>query len=839
MIRFLGTLILFIRVFLAVGQESGGENIAKRLKEIKQFPVQYPREKVYLHFDNTSYFVGDTLWFSAYLVNSLGHTGSDWSRTLYVELLTPEGEVIETRRYKTTRGRCHGEIALRDSLQGGFYEVRAYTRWMMNFGDRDIFSRIFAVFDKPQRPGEYSWKLEPRGHKVDYRVDDFVNQKDKKKGLDLCFYPEGGNLVKGQRSKVAFKAIAPDGSNAELTGIVRDAAGKDITFFSTFHDGMGIFELCPENLSYGAEVEYEGKKYHFDLPAVLPEGVTLRVRQDNPSGLQVIVSRNGTVAGDSLGLSLCCRGRLLSAVVLPPASAGNQVLDFITEDYPSGVVQVTLFDAAGMVLAERLVFINHHDVLSVGCEGKKEYYSPFAPVDLNFTVKDHTGQGVAAAFSLAVRDAENCTEGKNQDNILTYLLLSSELKGYVHDPGYYFLSDDRVHRSALDMLLLVQGWSRYVWRQMAGVDTLVVNYPAEECISIDGKVLQYGIRSKPRAHAEVLAWMYSGGESYKGKTRTDSLGRFVFARDLWGDWNLSLQVTEEGKRKNSDIRLNRFFAPKARKLSWYEKQIPRLTELPEKSGADGGRDSLPLVSSQQEKPVSGFMENGVYLLDEAIVKKQAAWKREDVGLRNASVVYHMEPMMDRLIDRGEDDVSTIFDFLQLHNPAYHTLRPVESGGDTYKGRPVVYVINNQYSGEYKALNLDDIMPEQLEMVTIDEHYGTACAYIPDDTDCNEYVVIYLYTTPGNQIRRGPKGIRYTKLEGYVRVKEFYSPDYSGGVLPGETDYRRTLYWNPEVKTDSLGHASVRFYNSGRCRYFDISAEAVTEGGEVGVMNDKR
>lgn len=822
-IRAIGCIGMLLCSWGAVGQQRAEKDVLSYVEQIKHFAAHYPREKVYLHFDNTCYYVGDTIWFKAYLVNSIAHQASDWSRTLYVELLNEEGNIIETKRYKTTAGQCHGQLAVRDSLHAGYYEVRAYTRWMMNWEDRDVFSRVFPVFDPVRNAGEYGMSITRPSFKApDYRIKNFWTQWDKKgERLTVRFYPEGGNLVRGLKSKVAFKATDAAGRNVEVQGTVRDGDGNDLVFFSTQHDGMGAFEFQPEGKTYTAEVRYDNRTYRFALPEVLAEGAVITADQRNAGKLTVGIARSAACRESWLGLTLTCRGKLISSLVLKPSAQSATAVAFLNSDIPAGVSQITLFDTLGCVLAERLIYVRHPRDLTMEVKTDRQQYAPYAPVRLNFTLNDAAGQPVETTFSLSVRDAGTCPEKPQDENIETWLLLSSELKGYVHRPQYYFEQDDRQHRYALDLLMLTQGWSRYVWKQMSGVEPLKVEYPAEETISIDGRVLTYGIRQKPRANVEVLTWMYAGGESYRGKTMTDSAGRFVFARDLWGTWNLSLQVSEEGKRKNSDIRLNRAFSPSARQLAVYEKQFEA-----EYAADSLCVDSLAPAEEMPETPL--LLGRDMHLLDEALVKRKREWKREMPGLKNATVVYHMEPYLDKLIDEGNDNATTIYEFLEQNNPYYRFGK--------YKGRAVTFVVNNILAEADHTLVLDEMVPEQLELVTIDETYGTACVYAPDDHDCEDKVTIFLYTNPGNQIRRAPRGIRQTKLEGYARVKEFYAPDYSKGVLPGETDYRRTLYWNPNVKTDSLGKAEVHFYNNTAGRRFNISAETVTTDGKVGRLH---
>lgn len=803
------------------------------VEQIRVFNRTFPQEKVYLHFDNTSYFVGDTLWFKAWLVYAPWHKPMDWSRTLYVDLLTQEGEVVFTKRFKLDNGQCHGDFALSDSLSAGYYEIRAYTRWMLNFGPEHEFSCVFPIFSQPQTAGNF----EPVIPEKTFKVPDYRNSRERKTrggssgNLWVSFFPEGGNLVKGLTSVVAFKAVNRYGEHVNVDVNVRRSTGENMIHAATMHDGMGVFSLCPDGSAYTAEVIYEGKSYHYDLPEVLQEGCVMNVNTRDTAWLKLHIVRSLKMLDKKLKLMVLCRGEVLFTKVIQPTGEETVSFKLSTVLLPTGVSQIIVLDEEGDILAERMVFINHKDWLHIQVSSDRADYPPFAKVNMALQVKDSKGNPVQTQISLAVRDASLSFGRKEEDNILTYFLLTSELRGYIHRPGYYFVDDSPARRYALDLLMLTQGWSRYSWKRMTGQENFNILFPAEEAISIDGQIYSYATRPKPLAGVDLLLMMRSGEHFYRNKCQTDSLGRFVFGYDLWGTWQLTLQVKSNGKYKNADIRLNRDFRPQLRKLSFYEKQLPlRLDSL-----------TLPLLVCMKAKATDTltetvltdpFIDENTHLLEEARVKKHKLWQPEEIGLKHASIVYPIETLMDRQKDLGKDKAITIFDFLREYNPYFYSERPV-SDDDKYKGRPVIYVINNVYSEEYGTLPLKSIVPEQVKYIAINESYGTGCQYIQDDK-CESYVVIYIYTTPGHQIRNSQKGIRHTKLEGYAYVKEFYSPQYNRRIFPGETDNRRTLYWNPCVQTDSLGKANISFYNNSSCRKMNISAETITSHGNVGI-----
>ena len=136
---------------------------AGHILKAAQWNRLYPQEKVYLHLDNTAYFLGETIWMKAYVTRSDTENRSNISRVLYVELISPRGFVVERRKLQVTDGLAWGDIKLtKRILKAGYYEIRAYTRYMTNWGKRNFFSRVFPVFDKPRSEGDYSrMSLEP------------------------------------------------------------------------------------------------------------------------------------------------------------------------------------------------------------------------------------------------------------------------------------------------------------------------------------------------------------------------------------------------------------------------------------------------------------------------------------------------------------------------------------------------------------------------------------------------------------------------------------------------------------------------------------------------------
>lgn len=492
--------VIFILCSSSPAQNStdvpGIDTLASR---VKLFGETLPQEKVYLHIDNTCYFVGDTIWYKGYVTRSDKGTLTDLSRILYVELLTPDGYLVERQQLEMPDGTAHGAFLLTDSLYAGYYELRAYTRWMLNFGryehphspyteemfynkqmakdyfrDYDkLYSRVFPVFDRPSSPGIYPKDMTLRPLRRYFRT------RKGKPDMDLKFYPEGGALVAGLPGHVAFELNDENGQHVAAEVTIYNRHKQIIARTHTVHRGRGTFVIPQVSAEekYKAVFRYGKYEYEVELPEVEDAGCTLHVTQ-NDSLIHARIESHG-LPDEELGLQILHGGAAQTFTTLKPDSQGKASADIPADSLAEGVNQMTLFDGRGHILAERLFFVNHHGLSRtlLTVNNVKKEYAPFEPIEIR--LKLHTSLPDSTRLSISVRD--HSTDESTYDNgtILTEMLLCSDLKGFVEDPGYYFEADDSIHRRDLDLLMLVQGWRRYEWREMAGVEPFRLSFLPE------------------------------------------------------------------------------------------------------------------------------------------------------------------------------------------------------------------------------------------------------------------------------------------------------------------------------------------------------------------------
>ena len=684
-------------------QDTCTQKLMSFVRNINTFNRIHPQEKAYLHFDNTGYYVGETIWFKAYVVAAEQNKPTELSKILYVELMSPEGFVVETRKLKIENGQCHGEFLLKDSLYAGYYEIRAYTANMLNFGeDRsvkgllfgrpinpgpfnkhgsawnygndDIFSRVFPVYDKPSKEGDYNEKTMRERPRMG---EAFEKKKKKADTIQVSFYPEGGNLINGITSKIAFKAV--------------NEKGEEVTTFNTIHDGTGAFCLCPQEETYTAKVRYKDRAYTFDLPKSLLSGYVMTLDNLPEDHLLVQIAKSPDITPQILGISISCRGKVSIFDTLQVTSNGEPyILKLPKSRLPSGVNQLTLFNAEGDILSDRLFFIDHQEYkqLSFKATKSKTFYQPFERVDIDFQLKDTIGEPIESDFSLAVRDESTEDITYNTENILTNLLLSSDLKGFIKDPAYYFASADRQHRLDLDLLLMTQGWRRYSWRQEAGLEEFKNKYEIEEGLAIKGIVVsvfergdyRYFSKFKTERNVAVSAKWTIDGRLLNDSCLTESNGKYYIpVNDFRGKGDLCLKTFREGKHDRFFIQQDRVLSPEPRLYSFYEISIPN-TIL----STENNPNVQPGIAGQS--------------LSEVTVKAKAH-KRNSIDFSHPTLCLNYQDAMDLALDIDPDLLKDIPVFVLMDGISYSLRR--------FKTLGYIRILNKNYPE-----------PENIETVTV-------------------------------------------------------------------------------------------------------------------------
>lgn len=824
------------------------QTFAGRVEDVvNKFNRQYPQEKVFLHFDNTAYYANEIIWFKAYMLRTDNDSLGSLSRVLYVELLNPAGEVVETKKCLIENGTTHGEFMLEHYPGSGFYQVRAYTRYMLNWGNDCVFSRYLPVFSQPENKRDYSKRSIVMPEAYAKGSPNALPDAEDSSRYNVAFYPEGGHLVKGIKSQVGFQVTDGVGRSAHARGWLV-VGRQNSTGVSTLQEGCGLFSYTPGTETARLKLVLpNGKTRFFNLPEAQESGAVLTVDASRADKLTWKICSSRDMKKTATQMLLVHNGKA-QAVQTP----------LLRSSMPDGCSQLCLVDSGGRVLASRMVFNypkNGLEHIDISCNDSTTWPGKTCSLDVRTTPK--------ASVSLSVCDAETQLAA-NAHNAATWLLLSSDLKGYISNPDYYFQANDDTHRRDADLLMMVQGWRRYDVESMDGRKTWTKHYPVERQLLIDGKLKAYSKRN-PVNGARLDIKMGSGvGCLLSGSVTVDSTGYYVFTvPDCWGVWYLLMHTMQNDKDKRYYITINRNFSPAQEKMSW-----KLITE---------DRPIVPTFSFPLDKAHIDSLPVGLRTMWLSQVEVKAwhtwrnprlSWESESRGARFSSVRYDMVRATEDMEDQGQD-MPTLPEWLGGKNQLFkHYGSNIPSGeyarsnpynalykdGPTYNDRGIIWIVNNRYiwgtglpSGRYSSPSNpeeqdfgyfpDDISEIRSVYISTEKDSWKRFVYIPE-LEGHGITTIFVYTQPQNPYSKPGKGYRRTSFKGYsvpeeyTRMMHLRSEDLDGD------DYRRTLYWNPAVELDSNGKATITFKNNSTSRNVTVSAMGFTQDGKPIVCEQK-
>ena len=790
---------------------------ARLARQLEAYYVAARPEKAYLHLDRPVYATGETIWFSAYVVDAAQHRPDSLSRVLHVELLSPQRQVVARRTLRLRGGRSSGDIDLVDSLAAGTYVLRAYTSWMRNAGPAGefIYSRRLAVWpasplappDAPQGGAAPAAPARGKGAAGS--------------GPDVQFFAEGGSLVEGLPAVVACKATDASGRGLAVRGQILDARNAVVVpAFSSRHAGMGRFAFVPgAGQRYHARLSVGGgAAADYPLPAAQPVGYSLHV-VDSPTDLLVEARYAGPApAPGPVQLFTQVRGVVAYPGPRVLAAGAPGTWRMPKKNYPSGIVHLTLFDAQGTAQAERLAFVqNGPAALHVSLTPDQASYGPHAPVQLLVRVADAAGQPVAAQLSVAVADAALAALDPGAETIASHLLLTSDLVGYVENPGYYFRDPTAATAQHLDDLLLTQGWRRFVWQQVLAGQAPAPRYGAEQDITLAGQVVsENGYRPIPNSQLTFL--LLKPAHSLATAT-TSAEGLFRFTGLAANDTSL---VTLQARRAagGSNVVIRPDAGPPAA-----GPPLPGLGPVAAAPLAVGAfvRRSRQAQAADLELHPEKALRN-IVLGNVAVTAKRVAVPRDDprrlYGATGGTVV-------DFANNVAAQSGTNIFQFLQGR-----------VSGLTVSGNPPDVSVQIRGAGtplfildgmRVDADVVSTIPASQVESVEIFK--GPEAAIFGGSGGA-----IAIYTKRGDRNYKGSElpapGLLTVRVPGFYRAREFYQPRYNALLTNPPADLRTsTLYWNPAVTTNAKGEAELHFFTGDVGGTYQAAAEGLGRDGQ--------
>lgn len=882
-------------------------------KKAARFDYKYPREKVYMHFDNSAYLVGDSLWYKAYVVRASSLHPTTLSKVLYVELLNADGQQVALNIHKLdSLGTANGMFSLQSPIYAGYYEVRAYTREMINWGSEACFSRILPVFtnNNPQRDlkkGVVSDIVQlsipqPEPHNIESIINPRPYDMGNEKEALLNFFPEGGGRVAGSTQRIAYKLT--DGRGMPLTSDTLNIYSSTGELYCTSvpeHEGMGTFILGGDfktgyaSLSSGRKFTTESSKQKSKSKSKSKSNSKKELALDSLNyGIQADYTSEGELlrisadkrelsAHKLLGLAVFNRDQVCYFDTLTIEDESVELL-VPQKALHGGVCRAELFDTDGNGLSTRLFWVplaqvDSQRVVKVGIEQNQEEYAPFSPIVIKLKAQNVQGQlAQNSSVSIAVREEEGNLVATHDGSFLGNLLLSSELKGFIHRPDLYFVRNDASHRHMLDLLMLVQGWQSNAFSVMCGKDTFNLRQPIEDKMIIRGTLFKDNKKKDPfaQAYLNLSAYRYENdkvlGNTIIGHTQTDDSGKFAFESniDFEGDYIAQFNMyNDKNKRKWTRLTIDRWFSPQPRPLwssdlllNGYERNA---MENQHESEIFEWKDTLQrtIVSTLRTAEVvthvrkyKGFTGN-----------RYTYGGGENYGQRQSLKFINVEKEIERIKDLGGSGYINLLDLLQYANNRIRydryglintdnlieTIDLSNTDADGYvsnfskenmygnidsefmvEGHKVLLYINNEL-----ASTTDDKIPniplyENVKSISfVMNKYMTDALTGEEKRFGKNSYTIFVYEEPHTYRTQNGKGKEYRHLQGFTPKVKFYSPDYRKFDLPNENDNRRTLLWNPQVQLNEKGEAAIIFYsNSHKNQTIDISVRGITPEGKL-------
>lgn len=770
--------------------------------KLNNYAASHSIEKVYLHFDKSYYAVKDTIYFKAYLTLGTQHKLSALSRVLYAELIGPDNKIVQSIKLPVIAGVAWGDFALDESIRGGGYRVRAYTNWMRNEGNNAFFDQSVTIAST----------VAPSNATSKDQTGPGVGIKGGQMKADVQFLPEGGNFVAGNYSKVAFKTIGPDGLGKEIKGTITDNDGAEVTTFTSAHLGMGAFYIVPHaGVTYKANITYEdGTTGTVELPKAVNTGYTINVNDTKPDTLRIRISAGSEASQDPVNLVAQSGGSIYYA-----AQSGKFTKFFTavipTNKFPTGIVQFTVFSQSGEPLNERLVFIQNHDALKLDVNTKPAYtFRQKMKIDLN--AKDKNGKPVNGSFSVAVTDESKVPVAEASENtIMTSLLLTSDLKGTVEQPNYYFTGANEKTNADLDLLMLTQGYRHFAWKQVLNDNGQAAAYQPEKGMVISGTVKR---GNKPAAGAKLSLISKSGGFSMID-TVADENGRFAFRNLSFVD-STKFVVQSKVSKGQDDVTL------KLDSATSPQVEVRPVAVLSNSTEVAAYAANQKKFFEEQQKSGIGHVQ----VLKEVTVSADKIspipHSKNLNGAGNADQVLSSKDIAKYNCTRIADCLSGVLAGVVFRNGV-----PLNTRGSQ---APMAIVIDGDFS---EATDLDNLNPDDIEgiEVLLGGHY----AVVYGSRMANGGLII---TTKGGRKSREyyhyAPGVVTFRPKGFYKARQFYSPQYDNSKTNKNiTDLRSTIFWKPDIITDKNGKASFSFFNADSKGTYRMVIEGIDTEGNIG------
>lgn len=751
---------------------------------------QFPQEKIHLHLDRDYYSPGETIWFKAYILAD--RQPEAFSKTCYVELVDEKGRVLDQKILPVLESAAASGMDIPSNYAQRKVFLRAYTRWMQEIDESLIPLRSVYVNQVKPVAGE---KFNPTPQ--------------------LLFYPEGGEWVGGLETTIAFRASYNNGEPASIQGSIVDSKGKKLADFKTVHYGMGTFTAIPQaGETYKAIWKDKlGKQQETALPAVQAEGLVLQVSNED-NQLRYTLRRTNTPRLMNLYVVAQAQQQMQYSARINLSTKTEVTAPINTDSIPDGVVQITVFDAQRMPVAERVVFINRNNYYFITDVSMAE--KSFTKRTRNVLILAVSGE-IRSNLSVSVTDLSLNAQAPSTHSIYSSMLLTQDVKDHVYNPDYYFTSTSDSLAFHTDLVMRTSGWRRFNWAKLITSGLPKVKALPQQYLSAQGKIV--GLNSTQLANKTVNLIINTGAKNNNLVT---------------------LPVTKEGEFSVSDL----YFFDTAR--VYYQINNDKDRRLTSQASFQFISD---LVKRRDLQPNELAAANPLAITDTNALKKQA--QLAAIHISNLNKVKELEVVTVKAKTKSatqkleEQYVSGLFSggdgmiFNLADDPmgqaAFNILTYLQgkvaglqinaagTGSATWRGTPTSFFVNEMPVDirMLQSINIQDVaLIKVLRPPFIGAPGGGAGG------------AVAIYTKSGSLTSNDFKALNYATLQGYSSIREFRPIDYSE-LKTDVADYRTTLLWKPYVLTDKLTKkVYLPFYNNDQAKAFRVVIEGINEEGKL-------
>ncbi|MFI5162396.1 MAG: TonB-dependent receptor [Sphingobacteriales bacterium] len=748
---------------------------------------QLAQEKAYLHLAKTSYSFGDTIWYKAYVVVGAHHQLSALSGILYVELISPADTLVTRQIVHLTAGVGWGDIPMAQQLKQGVYRIRAYTKWMRNFGTDNFYEQKIRLGG-----------MAPQ-----------VIAKQSETKPDVQFFPEGGELVAGVKIRVAFKAIGPNGLGVDVKGTIEDNSGNVITDITSRHLGMGEFVLIPESgKSYIAKINAgEETSFKVNLPPVKDAGYVMTVNNNDKDSIYIKVAVNDKTLKEKQHSPFYLLAQSNDKVYY--AAEGKLEDPVFTgrvdkKRFPGGIARFTLFNNEGKPVAERIAYIEGNDTLKFKVTSSQSDYTSRQPVKISLQVNDENNKPASGTFSAAViNESLTGTDELSENTIVSNLLLTSDLRGNIEQPNYYFSNPNDRTRADLDLLMLTQGYRKVNWEKVLSDTSKTIKYMPERSLEIAGIITTSAGKPAPNGKITLL----DNKANLFRDTTADEQGNYRFTNLYLSD--TSVIVLRARKGNNSDNV----------KLQVTKPDYPAISKISTDTtiSSDQQNPKNVLLYQQYQKQQKDFVTNGIKLREVKITgfKHKEPDLSRSANLRKGSAdQVLMGDQIGDCIDLS-DCLTGRVHFANIHLMTIIIDGNISGFGDDYLNAIVpsqIYSIEVLRSAYAKAIYGSSIRKDGALVITLKNG---------SEGSKENYATII-------------RGLTIVRFNGYTTARAFYSPKY----VVNKTDIIRTkpqdvVFWKPNILTDKDGKISFEYNNNDTKGGYRLVIEGIDDDGNLG------